>query len=85
MLSKSRGQVIRVAAIFHVLFHLKSPLDIPPRISTNAIKVAINFVDYCLQNAAFLAGQTVIADEIAGILQGACTMYTIHNFVRLMS
>ena len=28
------------------------------------LQTAVDFVDYCLQNAAFLAGQTVIADEI---------------------
>ena len=28
MLSKSRGQILRVAAVLHVLFHLDTPLNI---------------------------------------------------------
>ena len=70
MLSKSRGQVIRVATTLHVLFNFESPLTIPDKISIDAITAAVDFVDYCLQNAAFLAGRTVIADEIEGIIRG---------------
>ena len=57
MLSKSKGQVLRVAAVLHVLFHMDSPLDIPTNISESAVKAADCFVDLCLQHAAYLGGR----------------------------
>ena len=59
MLSKSKGQIIRVAATLHVLFNIEAPLAIPTVISDAAIKAAINLVDLCIQHAAFLAGRDV--------------------------
>ena len=49
MLSKSRGQILRVAATFHVLHYINQPLVIPDTISESAIKAAENFVDMCIQ------------------------------------
>ena len=57
MLSKSKGQILRVAATLHVLFHVNTPLVIPDVISTEAIKAAIDLVDVCIQHSAFLAGR----------------------------
>ena len=64
MLSKSKGQIFRVAATFHVLFHLESPEDISPQISGEAIAAAIVFVGMCCQQAAFKAGRGNITEEI---------------------
>ena len=47
MLSKSRGQILRVAAVLHVLFHLDTPLIIPEAISDQALLAAQNFVELC--------------------------------------
>jgi hypothetical protein len=57
MLSKSKGQILRVSAVLHVLFHIDTPLSIPQAISEDAVKAADSFVDLCLQRAAFLAGR----------------------------
>ena len=57
MLSKSKGQVLRVAAVMHVLFNMDSPKNIPSEISEAAVRAADNFVDLCLQHAAFLGGR----------------------------
>ena len=57
MLSKSRGQILRVAAVMHALFHLETPLAIPNIISEDAIKAAVNFVELCNQHADFLSGR----------------------------
>lgn len=65
MLSKSRGQILRVAAVMHALFNLDTPLAIPDRISEAAIKAAKNFVELCNQHAAFLAGRGVISDPLS--------------------
>ena len=48
MLSKSKGLILRVAAVMHVLFHLDSPGEIPTTISEAALKAAQDYVDaYC--------------------------------------
>ena len=57
MLSKSKGQVLHVAAVMHVLSHMATPDDIPRDISEAAVRAADTFVDYCLQHAAYLGGE----------------------------
>ena len=78
MLSKSKGQVLRVAAVLHVLFHdipeggtLPTSLsDIPPVISNSAIIAAMNFVDTCCQHAAFVSGRGQMEEEIQRLTSG---------------
>ena len=67
MLSKSRGQVLRVAATLHVLFHLETPLEIPPEISNEALVAAVNFVEMCNQHVAFLSGRGDIDEYIVSL------------------
>ena len=67
MLSKSRGQILRVAAVLHVLFHLDTPLIIPEAISDQALLAAQNFVELCNQYTTFLAGRREIAEAIDNI------------------
>ena len=64
MLSKSKGQILRVAATFHVLFHLDRPEVIPQEISEGAITAAITFVGMCCQQTVFVAGRGDITEEI---------------------
>ena len=110
MLSKSKGQVLRISAAFHVLFHVKkgnnttdgdNEIDkdnntdhededdehennddehkdkddndydnaqtntpICSEISEQAVAAAINFVQLCCQQAAFIAGRGDIEEEI---------------------
>ena len=64
MLSKSRGQILRVAAVMHVLFHLDTPINIPQDISEDAILASQCFVELCNQYAAFLAGRGDILEAI---------------------
>ena len=56
MLSKSRGQILRMGATMHVLFHWETRGEIPLTISKEALKAAQKFVELCTQHAAFLAG-----------------------------
>ena len=70
MLSKSKGQVLRVAATLHVLFHRNTPLNIPDVISAEAIHAATDFVELCLQHAAFLAGRGDIQEAIQSFKSG---------------
>ena len=64
MLSKSKGQILRVAAVFNVLFKLDDPGSIEEEISQNALAAADNFVSTCLQHAAFMAGRGPFQDAI---------------------
>ena len=50
MLSKSRGHILQVAAIMHVLFNWENPQSIPSTISVAAIKAADSFVGVCVQH-----------------------------------
>jgi len=74
MLSKSKGQILRVAATMHVLFHMDEPLDIPLVISEGAIKASENFVEMCLQNAAYLAGRGDIKEAVGDIQRGKLSL-----------
>ena len=78
MLSKSKGQVLRVAAAFHVLFSMGTKEGILESISEEAVVAAIDFVGLCLQQAAFIAGRGEIAEEIQ-ILE--TSMFTAHSVI----
>ena len=58
MLSKSKGQILRVAA---GLLHAE---DIPTVISVEALIAADNFVSVCLQHVAYVAGRGSIEEAI---------------------
>lgn len=74
MLSKSKGQVLRVAASLQVLFGLPSdncgdqtPPDQSPEvthISEDSIIAAINFIEVCCEQTAYIAGRSSIAEEL---------------------
>ena len=72
MLSKSKGQILRVAATFHVIFTLKGPaeLEISFEISDGAIAAAIKFVQLCCQQTAHMAGRGNIKEKI-GIIKAS--------------
>lgn len=68
MLSKSKGQVLRVAASLTALFHIKDPVPLleedPKEIKDNVIAAAINVVETCCQQAAYIAGRGDIKEDI---------------------
>jgi len=74
MLSKSKGQILRVSAVLHVLFHINTPMAIPDVIGVDAVKAAIDLVDVCIQHAAFLAGRGNLQQTIAELAQGTPTI-----------
>ena len=70
MLSKSKGQILCVAAALHVLFHRDTTLNVPDNVSEDAVRAAANFVDLCLQHAAYLAGRGDISEAIQALKPG---------------
>ena len=68
MLSKSKGQQLRVAAALHVLFSNESTIE--EEISEEAIVAAQNFVDTCIQHTAYIAGRENMDDDIKKLDEG---------------
>jgi len=72
----SRGQILRIAAVLHVLFHLDTPHNIPLHIEENAVVAAIDFVELCIQHAMYITGRGKVQDEVDWIHQ---TLQGINN------
>lgn len=74
MLSKSMGQILRVSVALHILFRvehedqLEDPLS--DTISQDAIKAAINFVEVCCQQTAYISGRGQIENELELVQAG---------------
>ena len=65
MLSKSRGQVLRVAAVLHMLFSIDNDnYEVKEEVSQDAIKAAINLIKTACQQTAFVAGRGVLQEEV---------------------
>lgn len=58
------GQIIRVSAAMHVLFHLDNTDPLPDVITDSAIKAAIDFVEVCCQHTAYITGHGKIDEEL---------------------
>ena len=82
MLSKSRGQYLRVAATLHVLFNWKTPHNIPTTISNEALKAADSFVTMCVQHASYLAGRGELSEAIENVnlLQQGTYLLTTYSY-----
>ena len=64
MLSKSRGHVLRIATILHMLFSIDSENPLCSEVSEIAVKAAVNFVQIACQQTAFVAGKGLIEEEL---------------------
>jgi len=65
MLSKSRGQVLRVAAVMHMLFSIdNNDYKFEDIVSEAALKAAINLVETSCQQTAFVAGRGLLQEEV---------------------
>ena len=73
MLSKSKGQILRVAAVLHVLFQIHMPNDnedhseahyAADKIDDVALCAAVDFVETSTQHAAYMAGKDTILKEL---------------------
>ena len=65
-ISKSLGQILRVRATMHVLFHLSNNDPLPSTITDEAIAAAIDFVDVCCQHTAFISGRGRLHENLVG-------------------
>ena len=77
MLSKSRGQVLRLAAVFNILFSMGND-ETTDDISDVAVRAAINFVKITCQQTAYIAGRGLVEEDIQRFGTGNCIMYVMH-------
>ncbi|KXJ18112.1 hypothetical protein AC249_AIPGENE14514 [Exaiptasia diaphana] len=72
MLSKSKGQILRVAGVFTILFSLGSGHEYQPEHITDvAMTAAIKFVKLCGDHAFFLASRSSLEEEMSSVLAEA--------------
>ena len=71
MLSKSMGQILRISAAMHVLFHMDNKESLPSVITNEAIKASIDFVEVCCQHAAYLTGRGDLQQEFELLKSGS--------------
>ena len=64
MLSKSLGQILRVSAAMHILFHIDEEGPLSDTISDMAIDAAIDFVEVCCQHTAYITGRGNLGQEL---------------------
>ena len=64
LLSKAKGQILRVAATLHILFHLSTPENIQDTISEEVVAAAINFVQVCCEHASLITGRSLVSEEL---------------------
>ena len=73
MLSKAKGQILRVTATMHILFHLEKEDDeICDVILDDAIKAAINFIMTSIQHTAYMTGRSTVVQEVEIAESGKC-------------
>ena len=78
MLSKSKGQILRLAAVLQVLFQVKENTDQSNMISDEALRAAINFIQTSVQHTAYIAGRDIISKELERVEEGT------HSFINDM-
>lgn len=65
VLSKSKGQILRVAAVFNALFSIDSEHPLNQELSISSLKAAINFVEVCNEHTAIIGGRKNTTDPVA--------------------
>ena len=73
MLSKSKGQILRLAAVLQVLFQVKENTDQSNVISDEALCAAIDFIQTSMQHTAYIAGRDMISKELEKVEEGKHT------------
>ena len=64
MLSKSRGHVLRIATILHMLFSIDSENPLSSEVSEMAVKAAVNLSGQHANKQPFVAGKGLIEDKV---------------------
>ena len=65
LLSKSKGQILRLAAVFNALYSLDPSHSLSTELSSSSVKAAINFVQVCNEHTAIMGGQKNITTALS--------------------
>lgn len=77
MLSKSKGQLLRVTGCFHCLFLVdevhtaaENPgeFQVPSVVADDAVKTAINFIKICMNHTLYLCGRSTVSEKVDIVL-----------------
>ena len=65
LLSKSRGQLLWLATVLHMLFSIDNAEEpLAEEVSEAAIKAAVNFIRTASQQTAYIAGKASLQEEL---------------------
>ena len=64
VLSKSKGQILRLAAVFNALFSLDPNHPLGDHLSDKAVEAAVNFVETCNEHTAIIGGRATVTDPL---------------------
>lgn len=70
ILSKQKGQTLRLAAIMNALFSIDDQFPLEQTIHQAAVKAAIDFVRVCGEHASLLSGRRGLSEVIASVDTG---------------
>lgn len=65
VLSISKGQILRLAAVFNALFSLDAAHPLSDELSVDSVKAAINFVETCNEHTAIIGGRKTITEPLS--------------------
>lgn len=68
MLSKSKGQILRISAVFTFLFKMDEPVSSIQEVSDVAVTAAINFVSLAGNHAFYLISRMSLNEEIECVI-----------------
>ena len=82
VLSKSKGQILRLAAVFNALFSLDPSHPLSNHLSDKAVEAAVNFVETCNEHTAIIGGRATVTDPLSRELTGflKCIRSILNSF-----
>ena len=82
ILSKSRGQVLQLTAIMHMLFNIDNVDQQLEEVEESAIKAAVNFIQLACQQTAFITGKGTLHEEMEKLKTGMVLYIYINSQYR---
>lgn len=65
VLSKSKGQILRLAAVFNALFSHDPKHPLNDTLSVDSVKAAINFIETCNEHTTIIGGRKTITEPLS--------------------
>ena len=85
LLSKSKGQILQLAAVFNALYSLDPSHLLNTKLSSLSVKAAINFVQVCNEHTAIMGGRKNITTALSLITFKPKSAYCFFKFYILSS